>query len=85
LFLTKDKGPGQGQLVGIKSSGSVASPVDVNTMCESPNAKFGILPPGIGKMVLNHNWKQQSDFYSKKHDGMTAQFGQNPAELAYFL
>jgi hypothetical protein len=73
------------QIVGIRSGGDmgVSAPIDENTMCEAPNVRFGIIPPGVGKLVLNHTFSQK-EFYSPKHSGLTAAFGTNPAEQAFF-
>lgn len=73
------------QIVGIRSGGDmgVSAPIAENIMCEAPNVRFGVIPPGVGKLVLNHSFSQK-EFYSSKHSGLTAPFGANPAEQAFF-
>ena len=52
-------------------------------MLEGPDVVYGVMAPGSGKMVLNHNFSQKA-MYPIRHDGLTANFGNDPDEQAYF-
>lgn len=72
-------------ILGIRMGGGVGvfSPTDEITMLESPDVVYGVMAPGTGKMVLTNSFTQKA-IYPAKHDGLTAAFGSDPEELAYF-
>jgi hypothetical protein len=80
-----DRGPVGSAILGIRLGGAigVGSPVDEIIMLEGPDVVYGVMAPGNGKLVLNHNFSQK-DMYPIRHDGLTANFGNDPDEQAYF-
>jgi hypothetical protein len=66
-----------GEGVGVFSS------TDEITMLESPDVVYGVMAPGTGKLVLSNTFNQKAMFPAK-HDGLTAAFGADPEEQAYF-
>nr|AGA18481.1 hypothetical protein [uncultured marine virus] len=80
-----DKGPVASTICAIRMNGSVGvgSPLDEITMLESPDVVYGVMTPGTGKLVLNHSFRQK-DLYPTTHMGLTALFGQDPSEQAFF-
>jgi hypothetical protein len=80
-----DKGPVASTILAIRLCGAigVGSPLDEITMLEGPNVVYGVMAPGSGKMVLNHNFSQKA-MYPIRHDGLTANCGNDPEEQSYF-
>lgn len=72
-------------ILAIRKGGAVGvgSPLDEITMLEGPDVVYGVMAPGNGKLVLNHNFSKKGT-YPGTHDGLTAAFGSDPAEQSFF-
>jgi len=80
-----DRGEQSSMILAIRMAGAigVGAPLDEITMLEAPDVVYGVMAPGSGKLVLNHNFSQK-DLYPTTHTGLTALFGQDPGEQAFF-